>query len=82
MKITGVCVQIGLLANLQVMGGVSNAERCKYPIDAPGWPIEARDAMLVEPVEVDEKGRVVLPEAPGLGIALDEERVAAHGEEV
>lgn len=73
---------IGLLVNLQVMGAVANAAWCEYPIDPPGWPPEARDAMLAEPVAVDADGFVTLPEAPGLGIVLDEERIAAHGEEV
>lgn len=73
---------IGLLVNLQVMGAVANAEWCEYPIDPPGWTLEARDAMLAEPIRVDADGWVTLPEAPGLGVVLDEERIAAHGEEL
>lgn len=73
---------IGLLINMQVMGSVPNASWCEYPIDPPGWPVEARDAMLAEPTLVNADGFVTLPETPGLGIELDEERVAAHGEEV
>jgi D-galactarolactone cycloisomerase len=55
---------------------------CEYLIDPPGWVPEARDAMLLEPVRVYPDGFVTLPEAPGLGIELDEERIAAHGQEV
>lgn len=73
---------IGLLVNLQVMGAAANAEWCEYPIDPPGWTPEARDAMLAEPVSVGPDGFVTLPEAPGLGIVLDEDRIAAHGEEI
>jgi D-galactarolactone cycloisomerase len=72
---------IGLLANLQVMGAVG-AEWCEYPIDPPGWTPEARDAMLAAPITIDPDGYVTLPERPGLGIELDEERIAAHGEEI
>ncbi len=73
---------IGLRINLQVIGSVPNAEWCEYPIDPPGWTIEARDAMLAEPTAIDAEGHVTLPETPGLGIELDEERIAAHGEEI
>jgi D-galactarolactone cycloisomerase len=73
---------IGLRVNLQVMGAASNAQWCEYPIDPPGWTVEARDAMLVEPLRIDSDGWITLPDAPGLGIQLDEETIAAHGEEV
>jgi L-alanine-DL-glutamate epimerase-like enolase superfamily enzyme len=73
---------IGLRINLQVMGSVPNAEWCEYPIDPPGWTVDARDAMLAEPVPIDPDGYVTLPESAGLGIELDEERIAAHGEEI
>lgn len=72
---------IGLLVNLHVMGAVG-ADWCEYPIDPPGWTPEARDAMLAAPIPIDPDGHVTLPDRPGLGIELDEERIAAHGEEV
>jgi D-galactarolactone cycloisomerase len=72
---------IGLLVNLQVMGAVG-ADWCEFPIDPPGWTPEARDAMLAAPIAIDPDGYVTLPDRPGLGIELDEERIAAHGEEV
>ena len=71
---------IGLLVNLQVMGAVG-ADWCEFPIDPPGWVPEGRDAMLAAPVSIDPDGYVTLPDRPGLGIELDEERIAAHGEE-
>ena len=55
---------------------------CEVPVDPPGWTPEARDAMLAEPLRVDPDGFVTLPEDPGLGIHLDEEAIARHGEEV
>ena len=73
---------IGLRINMQVMGSVPNSEWCEYPIDPPGWTVEARDAMLAEPTLIDADGYVTLPETPGLGIELDEDRIAAHGEEI
>jgi L-alanine-DL-glutamate epimerase-like enolase superfamily enzyme len=38
--------------------------------------------MLAEPTTIDADGFVTLPETPGLGIELDEERIKAHGEEL
>ena len=73
---------IGLRINMQVMGAVANASWCEFPDDPPGWVPEARDAMLAEPTEIDADGFVTLSEAPGLGIELDEEQIAAHGEEL
>ena len=73
---------IGLAVNLQVMGAVGNAAWCEFPIDPPGWTPEARDAMLTESIGIEEDGFVKLSEAPGLGITLDDERIAAHGQEV
>jgi L-alanine-DL-glutamate epimerase-like enolase superfamily enzyme len=73
---------IGLRVNLQVMGAVPGNVWCEYPIDPPGWTPEARDAMLTEPTRVDPDGFVTIPDLPGLGIDLDEDAIAKHGEEV
>lgn len=73
---------IGLRVNLQVMGAVPGNVWCEYPIDPPGWTPEVRDAMLTEPTTVDDDGFVTIPDTPGLGIELDEDAIAAHGEEV
>src|ERR687887_1276602 len=73
---------IGFLVNLQVMGAVPNCRGAEYPLDPPGWLPEARDAMLAEPVWIEPDGWITLPEKPGLGIELDEEALAAHGEEI
>ena len=72
---------IGLRANLQVMGAVPGNVWCEYPIDPPGWTPEVRDAMLTEPTTIDDDGFVTIPDTPGLGIELDEDAIAKHGEE-
>jgi len=73
---------IGLRVNMQVMGAVANSDWCEFPYDPPGWIPEARDAMLAEPIRIDPDGFVTLPETPGLGIELDEDRLKAQAEEV
>ncbi len=63
---------IGLLANLHVAAGVGGGPFLEVPYDPPGWTPERRDFMLAEPTHVDREGYVNVPDAPGLGIELDE----------
>jgi L-alanine-DL-glutamate epimerase-like enolase superfamily enzyme len=54
----------------------------EFPYDPPGWTPERRDAMLATPVRPDREGVLRVPGVPGLGIELDEDAIAAYGEEV
>ena len=69
---------IGLLANLHVCCGVGGGPYLEYPYDPPGWTPERRDFMLAEPLRIDGEGWLAVPDAPGLGIELDEDAVAHH----
>jgi L-alanine-DL-glutamate epimerase-like enolase superfamily enzyme len=69
---------IGLLANLHVCAGVGGGPLLEFPYDPPGWTPERRDFMLAEPVTIDRDGLIHVPDAPGLGIELDEEAVSFH----
>lgn len=73
---------IGFAANLQLMGAIPNCTFCEFPFEPPGWVPEARDAMLAEPFKIDDEGYVRLPDAPGLGIEVDMEKVRAFGEKL
>jgi L-alanine-DL-glutamate epimerase-like enolase superfamily enzyme len=68
---------IGLMANAQLTAGVGGGPYLEFPYDPPGWTLERRDFPLAEPIRIDQDGWLTLPEAPGLGIELDEERLAA-----
>jgi L-alanine-DL-glutamate epimerase-like enolase superfamily enzyme len=68
---------IGLLANLHLTAGTVDAPFIEYPFDPPEWTPARRDYPLVRPIEADDDGWLVLSDAPGLGIELDEERLAA-----
>ena len=70
---------IGLLANLHVCAGVGGGPFLEFPYDPPGWTPARRDFMLAEPVAVGSDGLLRVPEAPGLGVRLDEEAVAFYG---
>jgi D-galactarolactone cycloisomerase len=69
---------IGVLANLHVCAGVGGGPYLEFPYDPPGWTSARRDFMLAEPVAVDPDGVVHVPDAPGLGVRLDEEAVAFY----
>jgi L-alanine-DL-glutamate epimerase-like enolase superfamily enzyme len=67
---------IGLLANAHLYAGVGGGPLLEYPFDPPEWTPERRDFALAEPVRVSEGGWLDLTERPGLGLALDDERLA------
>lgn len=66
---------IGLLANLQLAAGVGAGPWFEFPYDPDGWTPQRRDFMLTDPVQVDTDGCVNVPDAPGLGVRLDEEAI-------
>jgi len=65
---------LGMLANAHLTAGLAAAPFIEYPFDPPEWSLERRDYMLAEPVGLKD-GHIVLSEAPGFGVALDEERL-------
>lgn len=66
---------IGLLANAH-LAAAAGSPYLEFPYDPPQWLPSVRDFPLTEPVAVDEEGWLTLPETPGLGLELDEERLA------
>ncbi|GAB3561749.1 mandelate racemase/muconate lactonizing enzyme family protein [Amycolatopsis endophytica] len=66
---------IGVLANLHVAAGVGGGPFFEFPFDPPGWTPERRDFMLAEPVMINAAGELEVPQAPGLGVELDEDAV-------
>jgi D-galactarolactone cycloisomerase len=69
---------IGVLANLHVCAGVGGGPFLEFPYDPPGWTPERRDFMLAEPLAIDSEGMLHVPDAPGLGIQLDEDAVSFY----
>ncbi|GHE89565.1 isomerase [Amycolatopsis deserti] len=66
---------IGVLANLHVAAGVGGGPYFEFPFDPPGWTPERRDFMLTAPVMINAAGELEVPQAPGLGVELDEDAV-------
>ncbi len=69
---------IGLMANLHVAAAVPNCPFIEYPYDPPAWTPEIRDFLLAEPIRIDSEGYVRLPERPGLGLEIDEEKLKRY----
>ncbi len=70
---------IGLLANLHLAASMPNCEWLEFPHDPPsGFTLSSRDGMLAEPLRIGADGAVRVPDAPGFGFRLDEERIARH----
>lgn len=71
---------IGFAVNLQLMavGGDREDGLLEYPIDPPGWTVEARDGVLATPFTSDH-GEIELPTAPGLGFEIDRRALRKYG---
>lgn len=69
---------LGLAANMAVAASAPNCPFLEFPFDPPNWTPELRDFMLTEPITIDADGYVRLPDAPGLGVELDEEKLRRY----
>ncbi|MDP3938523.1 MAG: mandelate racemase/muconate lactonizing enzyme family protein [Deltaproteobacteria bacterium] len=71
---------IGFAVNLQLMAasGFAGEKELEYPINPPGWTVEARDGILESPFR-HEKGSLEMPAAPGLGFTIDRKALRRHG---
>lgn len=70
---------IGLLVHLHLAASLPTCGYLEFPHDPPsGLVAAARDQMLAEPLGIDAGGYVQVPERPGFGFVLDEERIARH----
>lgn len=67
---------LGVIANLHVACGVGGGPYLELPHDPPGWTAERRDFMLRDPLRADADGLLHVPDAPGLGVELDEDAIA------
>ncbi|MFT3803200.1 MAG: mandelate racemase/muconate lactonizing enzyme family protein [Burkholderiaceae bacterium] len=71
---------IGFAVNFNILlaSGFAGEHELEYPINPPGWTVEARDALLVEPWQHD-RGTLAAPTRPGLGFEIDEKALARYG---
>lgn len=69
---------LGFLINLQVWAAGPRDHPIEYPYEPPGWVPEVRDGLLSQPIRVAADGTVAVPDTPGLGIELDEDKLAHY----
>lgn len=67
---------LALAANLQLVAGTGAPPWLEFPFDPPQWTPARRDFALAGPLEARD-GFVEAAEVPGLGVELDEARLAA-----
>ena len=63
---------IGFAINLQLFAasGKRDGKYLEYPLDPPGWIPEGRDGLLEEPWQ-HRRGKLTVPDKPGLGFRID-----------
>ena len=67
---------IGLLANLHLAAAIPNCSHFEFPHDpGSGWTAAAGNQMLAEQPWIDADGYVQVPDRPGFGFVLDDERI-------
>jgi L-alanine-DL-glutamate epimerase-like enolase superfamily enzyme len=68
---------MGVTANAQLVAGLGDAPFLEFPYDPPEWSLARRDYIMAEPLSADRDGWINLSDAPGMGYALDEDRLRA-----
>ena len=63
---------VGLAADLQLAAALPNTRWVEYITPSP-----MIEGILVEPFPIDEEGMIACPDAPGLGVEIDREELAA-----
>jgi L-alanine-DL-glutamate epimerase-like enolase superfamily enzyme len=70
---------MGLLANLHLAASLPNCAWLEFPHDPPsGFTQQSRDQMLTEVLTIDADGALRVPDRPGFGFVLDEDRIQHH----
>jgi L-alanine-DL-glutamate epimerase-like enolase superfamily enzyme len=77
---SGGVFSIGLAATLQAMATLDNCPLVEYPYDPPILTVDTTQTFVTEPLLIDADGCVKIPDKPGLGIELDEEKLASIAE--
>ncbi|HIA68743.1 TPA: hypothetical protein EYN98_22420, partial [Candidatus Poribacteria bacterium] len=67
---------ITLAATLQAMATVDNCPMVEFPYDPPILTPDTMQTLLAEPIWIDKDGSVEVPNKPGIGIEIDEDRLA------
>jgi D-galactarolactone cycloisomerase len=66
---------LGLSATLQALATVENCPMVEYPYDPPVLTVETMQPFVREPILVEKDGCVRVPNKPGLGVEIDEDKL-------
>jgi L-alanine-DL-glutamate epimerase-like enolase superfamily enzyme len=69
---------VGLFAHLHLCAAIPNASYLEVFNDPPGMTSDIFQWYVKEPLRVDADGQVQVPQRPGLGVELDEEKIARY----
>jgi L-alanine-DL-glutamate epimerase-like enolase superfamily enzyme len=69
---------VGLLINLHAAAAWNRGELLEYPYEPGSWVPEARDG-IIPPILPGPDGALAVPQEPGLGIHVDDRRLARFG---
>ncbi len=70
---------LGFIINLHLYAASDRGQPIEYPYEPPGWVPDARDGLLAEPILADGNSTVAIPDGPGLGIVIDEDKLRRYG---
>jgi L-alanine-DL-glutamate epimerase-like enolase superfamily enzyme len=70
---SGAGFTLNIAAALHAMATVENCPMVEYGFDPPILMPETTQAIVKNPIRVDEDGAVTMPDGPGLGIEFDED---------
>lgn len=70
----------GLLYNAHILSASGFQTRLEWPFDPPAWTPDVRDGTMEQTLHPTANGTFELPDAPGLGVGLDEEELDRYGE--
>ncbi len=65
-------------AMLQAVATIENCPLIEYPFDPPILTVDTQQLILKEPLIIDSDGFVNLPDKPGIGVEIDEDRLSAY----
>jgi len=69
---------LSLAATLQAMATVENCPMVEYPYDPPILTANTTQTIAREPIRIGSDGYVKVPDKPGIGVDLDEERLSGN----
>jgi L-alanine-DL-glutamate epimerase-like enolase superfamily enzyme len=75
---SGATFPILMSATLQTMATVDNCPMIEYPYDPPILTVDTTQSIVKELLLLDADGCVKVPDKPGLGIEIDEEKLAGN----